>query len=368
MIPFHDLRAVNLRHRDALHEALERVLQSGWFILGPETKHFEQDFAAYCEAKHCIGVGNGLDALHLILRAYGIGAGDEVIVPSNTFIATWLAVSFAGATPIAVEPDERTYNLDPSRIEAAITSRTRAIVAVHLYGLPADMAAIRAIAQRHDLKVIEDAAQAHGARCEGRRAGSLGDAAAFSFYPAKNIGALGDAGAITTDDDRLAEAVRALGNYGSRTKYRHDIKGFNTRLDELQASFLRVKLMSIDADNQRRSAIAQRYLDALCSSELILPVVPADRSHVWHLFVVRCKRRTDLQERLAANGVQTLIHYPLSPHLQGAYRDLELATGSFPIAERLHEEVLSLPIGPTMEDGDVNATVAALVDALGNLA
>lgn len=315
--PFLDLRSINARHRTELHKALDRILDSGWLILGDNVAAFENEFAKYCEARHAIGVGNGLDALFLVLRAWNIGVGDEVLVPANTFIATWLAVSNSGATPVAVEPDPTTYNIDPAKLEAAITPRTRAIIAVHLFGQPADMDAIRAVAVRHGLKVLEDAAQAHGARYKGRRIGSLGDAAAFSFYPGKNLGALGDGGAITTDDDQLAEHLHALRNYGSSIKYVHQIKGFNSRLDELQAAFLRVKLPQLDTDNARRSRIAAAYQEGLRESGLILTGVPAWSEPVWHLFVVRTPDRDALQAHLARAGIGTLIHYPLPPQATG---------------------------------------------------
>jgi dTDP-4-amino-4,6-dideoxygalactose transaminase len=368
MTLFLDLRAVNDRHRAALHEALERVLDSGWYIQGRELEAFENRFAAFCGTRHCIGVGNGMDALHLTLRACGIGPGDEVIVPANTFIATWLAVTFAGATPVPVEPDDETCNLDPAKLEAAVSGRTRAIIPVHLYGLPADMTAINAVAVRHGLKVIEDAAQAHGARAGGKRTGCLGNAAAFSFYPGKNLGALGDAGAVCTNDDGLAEKLRMLRNYGSARKYWHLEVGFNSRLDELQAAFLRAKLECLDNDNDRRRVIAARYLEELQTTGLQLPIVPQGMEHAWHLFVVRSKRRDALQEALTARGVQTLIHYPVPPHLQPAYSELGYRAGAFPITERMHEEVLSLPIGPTMSADQVTATIEAVKDAALSLA
>lgn len=345
-IPFLDLKAPHEELRDELRDALERVLDSGWYIQGTECKKFEQEFAQYCQAEYCVGVGNGLDALHLILRGYGIGEGDEVIVPSNTYIATWLAASYAGATPIPVEPDERTYNLDPSRLESAITPRTKAIIAVHLYGQPADMDSINSIARRHDIKVIEDAAQAHGARYKGRRVGSLGDAAGFSFYPGKNLGTIGDGGAVTTNDATLAQRIRVLGNYGSQIKYHNDVKGYNSRLDELQAAFLHAKLPVLDAWNARRQAIAAMYLSHLDSSSLVLPHVPDWAEPVWHLFVVRSQQRDALQKQLGAAGVGTMIHYPIPPHLQPAYAELGYAPGDFPVAEGIHREVLSLPMGP----------------------
>lgn len=359
-IPFLDLRAINARDRDAWLAALDRVLDSGWFILGREVEAFEREFATYCGVRHCVGTSNGLDALHLILRAYDIGAGDEVIVPSNTYIATWLAVTHAGATPVPVEPDESSFNIDPARIRAALTPRTRAIIAVHLYGRPAEMAAIQALAAEHGLKVIEDAAQAHGAVYRCKRAGALGDAAGFSFYPGKNLGALGDGGAVTTDDDALAERLRVLRNYGARSKYRNEEIGFNCRLDELQAAFLRAKLKRLDADNTRRRAIAARYQSGLSRPGLALPQAPADGGPVWHLFVVRSTERAALQSFLADRGVQTMIHYPVPPHRQPAYLGLGYAPGAFPIAERIHREVLSLPMGPTMLDDEVDAVIAAV--------
>ena len=347
-IPFLDLKAPHAELREELRKAFERVLDSGWYIQGKELNQFQKEFADYCEVDHCIGVGNGLDALHLILRAFDIGRGDEVIVPSNTYIATWLAVSYAGGTPIPVEPDERTYNLDPTKIEAAITPHTKAIIVVHLYGQPADMDTINAIAKKHNLKVIEDAAQAHAARYKGRRVGTLGDAAGFSFYPGKNLGAIGDSGAITTNDSNLAEKVRVLSNYGSHVKYHHEVKGFNSRLDELQAAFLSEKLRKLDEWNARRQAIASKYLVTLSGSNIVLPHVPEWADPVWHLFVVRSKKRERLQANLLQQGVNTMIHYPIPPHLQGAYADLGFGNDTFPIAERIHQEVLSLPIGPHM--------------------
>lgn len=345
-VPFLDLKSPHIELRAELENAFDRTLNSGWYILGNEVKQFEKEFAAYCEADHCIGVGNGLEALHLILRAYGIGAGDEVIVPSNTYIATWLAVSYAGATPVPVEPVETTYNIDPALIEAAITPRTKAIIAVHLYGQPADMDAINAIAQKHGLKVIEDAAQAHGARYKGQRVGSLGDAAGFSFYPGKNLGAIGDGGAVTTNDAELAEKVRVLSNYGSRVKYHNEVKGFNSRLDELQAAFLREKLKVLDVWNEKRKQISASYFAQLVGRDLVLPYVPEWADPVWHLFVVRTAERDALQAHLQNEGVSTMIHYPIPPHMQPAYAELDIKQGSLPIAEVIHREVLSLPIWP----------------------
>lgn len=360
MTPFLDLKPAHDELRMELRAAFERVLDSGGYILGEEVTRFEGEFAEYCGARYCVGVGNGLDALHLILRAYGIGAGDEVIVPSNTYIATWLAVSHAGAVPVPVEPDERTYNLDPLRIEAAVTARTKAIIPVHLYGQPADMDAINAIAGNHRLKVIEDAAQAHGAMYKGRRTGSLGDAAGFSFYPGKNLGAIGDGGAVTTSDAGLAEAVRMLRNYGSRQKYHNEERGFNSRLDELQAAFLRVKLKRLDEWNDRRRGLAVEYLHALGNAWSGLPYVPDWASPAWHLFVVRSRRRDALQDWLSERGIGTMIHYPVPPHLQPAYARMNIAPGALPIAEAIHREVISLPMGPHLGLDDVHRVVEAL--------
>ncbi len=350
-IPFIDLGATYAELRTELDAAWRRVMESGWYILGKEVDAFEAEFAAYCGVGHCVGVANGLDALHLVLRAWDIGPGDEVIVPSNTYIATWLAVTYAGATPVPVEPLDETFNLDPERIAAAITPRTRAIVPVHLYGQPADMNSIMAVARRHGLKVLEDAAQAHGARYHGRSVGSLGDAAGFSFYPGKNLGAFGDGGAVTTDDPALAARVRLLRNYGSSVKYVNDEAGFNSRLDELQAALLRVKLRRLDEWNRRRACTADWYMRELPlrHPDLRLPVVPQWAEPSWHLFVVRAQERSVLQSALATCGVGTLIHYPIPPHLQQAYAELALDAGSYPIAEAMAREVLSLPMGPHLD-------------------
>lgn len=346
-VPFLDLQSPYRELKDDLDAAYRRVMNSGWYIGGEEVAAFEAEYARYCETKHCIGVGNGLDAIHLILRAMEIGAGDEVIVPANTFIATWLAITYAGAQPVPVEPDERTYNIAPERIISAITPRTRAIVAVHLYGQPAEMSAITEIAKQHNLKIIEDAAQAQGARYRGRRVGGLGDAAGFSFYPGKNLGAMGDAGAVTTNDDRLAERIRALGNYGSRVKYHHEVQGFNSRLDPLQAAFLRVKLARLDEWNERRRAVANLYLESFAETpELTLPFVPSWAEPVWHLFVVRHAKRDFLQQYLNDAKIGTLIHYPVPPHLSGAYKNEGWQVGNFPLSEQMANSVLSLPIGP----------------------
>jgi dTDP-4-amino-4,6-dideoxygalactose transaminase len=351
-IPFLDLKAAQHELQAELQQAFERVLKSGWYVRGTEVEQFESEFAAYCGVSCCVGVGNGLDALHLILRGYNIGVGDEVLVPSNTYIATWLAATHTGATPVPVEPDS-THNIDPTGIEAQITPRTKAIIAVHLYGQPADMDPINQVAQRHGLKVIEDAAQAQGARYKGRRVGALGDAAGFSFYPGKNLGALGDGGAVTTGDESLAHRIRSLGNYGSHIKYHNETTGFNSRLDELQAAFLREKLKVLDAWNARRRDIAQTYLARLAGLKIQLPQEPHYAESVWHLFVVQSDERDDLLSRLHADGVETLVHYPIPPHLQPAYKHLQMAPGSLPIAERLAQRVLSLPIGPHISEADL---------------
>lgn len=362
-IPFLDLKAINLAHAAGLEAAFQRVLHSGWYILGAETAAFEASFAAYCGSAHAIGVANGLDAIFLILKAYGIGPGDEVIVPSNTFIATWLAVSHCGATPVPVEPAPDSFNIDPARIAAAITPRTRAIIPVHLYGQTADMAPIMALARAHGLKVIEDAAQAHGARCHGAVAGQLGDAAAFSFYPGKNLGALGDGGAITTGDAALAGRIRTLRNYGSQKKYYNEVAGYNSRLDDLQAALLAVKLQTLDADNAHRRTIAAVYDAQLAGVPgLALPRVADGMEPVWHLYVVRHAARDRLAAQLAEAGIGTIVHYPVPPHLQPAYAALGYGAGDWPLAEAIHNEVLSLPIGPHLTL-DQAATVAAAVRA-----
>lgn len=345
-VPFLDLKAAHHELAVDIDAALLRVADSGHYLLGTELDAFEQEFAAYCGTKYCIGVGNGLDALHLALLALDIRPNDEVIVPTNTFIATWLAVSRCGAVPVPVEPDPVTYNINPGRIEAAITARTRAILPVHLYGQPADMYPINEIAQRHGLKVLEDAAQAHGAHYKGKRAGALGHAAAWSFYPGKNLGAYGDAGAITTNDPAIAERIRMLRNYGSRVKYVNEVQGYNSRLDEMQAAILRVKLRHMDTWNARRTRIAAAYQTKLSGCGLILPTAPPGMAPVWHLYVVRHAQRDALQRHLQSRGIQTLIHYPTPPHRQQAYASLGLPAGSFPVAESIADSALSLPMGP----------------------
>lgn len=359
MIKFLDVQAINRRNQQDIHAAVERVLASGAFLLGEELEGFSRQYAAYCGARHCVGVGNGLDALILILKAYGFGPGDEIIVPANTFIASILAIAYAGCTPVLVEPDLESYTLDPARIEERITPRTRAIMVVHLYGRTAEMAPIQAIAQKHQLKIIEDAAQAHGARYAGVRTGSLGHAAGFSFYPGKNLGGVGDGGGITTSDDALADALLYLRNYGSKIKYRHEYKGRNSRLDEIQAAVLSVKLPLLDRDNEARRRIAEFYLAHMANENVFLPVPPEDRlAHVWHLFVVRTGDREGLQAYLRERGIETLIHYPVPPHKQGAFAEWNEL--SYPITEKIHREVLSLPISPVMTQDEAARVVEAV--------
>lgn len=359
-VPSLDLRESYLELKPEIDQAVARVLDSGWYILGPEVEAFEVEYAAYCEAKHAVGVANGLDALHLALRALGVEAGDEVIVPSNTYIATWLAVSQCGATPVPVEPDERTFNIDHASIEAAITPRTRVILPVHLYGQPVELDPILAIARKHGLYVLEDAAQAHGARYKGKRIGAHGAAAAWSFYPGKNLGAMGDGGAVTTNDPQIADSIRVLRNYGSRIKYANEVQGYNSRLDPLQAAILRVKLGHLDEWNARRAAIAERYREGHAGRGLALPEAPEWASPVWHLYVVRSSCRDALQKALTDAGVGTLIHYPIPPHLQEAYKQCGWRKGAFPIAERIAEECLSLPMGPHLSFEQAGAVISAL--------
>jgi dTDP-4-amino-4,6-dideoxygalactose transaminase len=351
-IPFLDLRELNARHRSELEAAFAETLDSGQYILGSQVTSFEREFAAYCEASHCVGTSTGLDALELILRGYDIGYGDEVIVPANTFIATWLAVSHAGGKPVPVEPCELTLNLDPKRVEEAITPRTKAIIAVHLYGCPAAMDELHKIASRYRLRLIEDAAQAHGARYRGKRVGSLGDACAFSFYPGKNLGALGDGGAITTNDGELADRIRLLINYGSPSKYRHDIQGFNRRLDELQAAFLRKKLVHLDAENESRRRASETYLRTLSDVPVVLPEALRYTEPVWHLFVIRHPRRGELQSFLKERGIHALIHYPTPPAHQRAYAEEFGTSFRQPVSDAVHASVLSLPMSPTVSDSD----------------
>lgn len=360
-VPFLDVKASYLELKDELDASYQRVMNSGWYIFGEEVEAFEQEFASYCGAKYCIGVANGLEALHLILRAYGISAGDEVIVPANTYIATWLAVTYAGARPVPVEPDPFTYNLDPLKIEATLTHNTRAILPVHLYGQTAEMDPINELAKKHGLKVIEDAAQAHGALYKNRMSGNLGDAAGFSFYPGKNLGAYGDGGAVLTNDPDIDRKVRMLRNYGSRVKYFNEVKGFNSRLDPLHAAFLRTKLKYLDTWNLRRKKVAQRYLRELKNvKDLVLPKVPDWADPAWHVFVVRHPRRDELQAYLNGQGIGTLIHYPVPPHLSEAYNEYHWSNGDFPITEELARTVLSLPIGPHLDDSAISLIIQAI--------
>lgn len=362
MTPFLDLQSINAQYRAELIEACTRVIDSGWYIGGSELSQFEQEFAAFCGSAHCIGVANGLDALILTLRAWlelgRLQPGDEVIVPANTYIASILAISANGLTPVLVEPDAASFNISPANARTAITAKTRAILPVHLYGQLADMPAIMALAREHGLLVLEDAAQAHGAAIVGKRAGSWGDAAGFSFYPGKNLGALGDAGAITTQDAELAQTLHALRNYGSHEKYKNLFKGVNSRLDEIQAAMLRVKLSKLELETQHRRSIAAIYLQNIHHPAVQLPQVASPEQHVWHLFVIRTGQRTALQQHLAAQGIQTLIHYPIPPHQQQAYA--EWNAQSYPLTEAMHQEVLSLPMGPTLSEGEALQVAAAV--------
>ncbi len=360
IIPFLDLKAAYLELKDELDNAYQRVMNSGWYLLGEELAAFEEEFAKYCGVKYCIGVGNGLEALELILRGFNIGQGDEVIVPANTYIATWLAISNVGAKIVPVEPDIRTYNIDPNLIEQTITDKTKAIIAVHLYGQPAAMQPILKVAKQFNLKVIEDAAQAQGALYQGIKTGGLGDAAGFSFYPGKNLGAFGDAGAVTTNDADLAERVRMLRNYGSPTKYIHQLPGKNSRLDEIQAACLRVKLKYLDQWNQRRSILAGYYLKELKKhTDIVLPYILHNCQTAWHLFVVRVKERDQLQKKLQQCGIQTLIHYPIPPHKQAAYGAMNNL--SFPVTEQIHNEALSLPIGPHLDRKSIKTIIDCII-------
>lgn len=362
MIKYCNLKDINDRYEPALTAAIVKAAQSGWYIRGKECAHFEQAFAAYCGCEHCIGTGNGLDALTIILRAYcetGVmQPGDEVIVPANTYIATILSIIQAGLKPVLCEPDTTTCNIDATLVESHITERTRAIMPVHLYGLVADMNVINGIARKHSLKVIEDCAQAHGAIYNGKRTGNLGDAAAFSFYPGKNLGALGDGGAITTNDTQLANAARAIANYGSHTKYINKYKGTNSRLDEIQAAALSVKLPHLDTDNERRREIANKYIASINNPLVTLPVADRDGNHVYHIFAIMTPRREELKAHLQEQGIETLIHYPIPPHKQDAmheFRHLQL-----PITEQIHAQELSLPCHPAMSDSDVDKVICAV--------
>jgi dTDP-4-amino-4,6-dideoxygalactose transaminase len=346
-VPILDLKPAYEELRTELDAAYHRVMESGWLLLGKELEAFEAEYAASIGVKHCLGVANGLEAMQLVLMALGVGPGDEVIVPSHGYIATWLAVTHVGARPVPCEPDPRTYNLDPARLAAVITKKTKAILPIHLYGQTADMNAINAVAAKHGLFVLEDAAQSHGALCNGRAAGALGGAAGVSFYPSKNLGAMADGGAVTTNDDALADKVRHLRNYGSKVRYQNEYLGMNSRLSELQAAFLRVKLPRLAEWNQRRVKLAARYQEQLRGvGDVTLPHVPSWAAPVWHLFVIRTAPRDALQKHLATEGVGTQIHYPVPPHLSKAYHGAGWKRGDFPLAEKFADEVLSLPIGP----------------------
>ena len=356
-IPFVTFKPLEAELDKDLRAAFERVYTRSWYIEGAEDEAFEKTFAGYCDSKYCIGVGNGLDALFLSLKALGIKEGDEVIVPSNTYIATALAVTYVGATPVFVEPDIRTFNIDPSRIEEAITEKTKAIMPVHLYGQPCDMDPILAIAKKHNLYIIEDCAQAHGATYKGKVIGSFGDAAGFSFYPGKNLGALGDAGAAITNNKEIANKIRALGNYGSDYKYHHIYKGNNSRLDELQAAFLAAKLPHLNSMNEERRRIAQKYIDGIKNEEVILPYIPEYANPVWHIFGIRCKRRDELEKFLNDAGIGTNKHYPIPMHLQECYKDLGFKERDFPIAEEISATELSIPMYYGMTDEEVQYVI-----------
>ncbi len=358
MIKFLDLFKINEQYRDEIDAGIKEVLDSGWYLNGTKNDIFAANFAAFCGTKYALGVANGLDALNLIIKAYGFGVGDEIIVPSNTYIASILAISENGCSPVLVEPDLLTYNIDPALIEAKITAKTKAIMVVHLYGQAAEMSAIRDLADKYDLKIIEDSAQAHGAYDGDRRVGNLGDASAFSFYPGKNLGALGDGGAVTTNDEALFQKIKAIANYGSFVRYEHLYKGINSRLDEIQAAVLDVKLSHLDDDNARRKQIAQSYRQHITNPLITLPQTRDEQAHVWHLFVVRVDDRAKFIKHLEDKGVQTLIHYPTPPHKQGAYQEWNEC--SYPIAEKIHAEVVSLPISPVLTDDEVQAVINAV--------
>lgn len=358
MVKFLDLHKINEQYRKEIDESIKRVLDSGWYLLGKEDESFEKNFAAYCGVKHAIGVANGLDALRLIIKAFGFLEGDEIIVPANTYIASILAISDNGCVPVLVEPDINTYNINSELIEEKITPKTKGIMVVHLYGQAVEMQKIWTLAKKYDLKVIEDSAQAHGAIYQGKRTGNLADASGFSFYPGKNLGCLGDGGAVTTNDDELAQKIRALANYGSLKKYQNIYKGLNSRLDEIQAAVLDVKLKGLDKDNQKRQEISKFYRENIENPAVILPQVKEEQSHVWHIFPIRCEKRDELQKYLADNDIQTLIHYPIPPHKQGAYN--EWSDLSFPITEKIHAQILSLPISPVMTQEEIEKVVEVI--------
>lgn len=355
MIKFLDLEKVNNRFRDEIDKRIKSILDKGWYLQGEWDKTFEEHFAEFCGVKHCIGCANGLDALNLIIKGYGFGIGDEIIVPANTYIASILAISQNGCTPVLVEPDINTYNINPDLIEEKITERTKAIMVVHLYGQAVQMDKIWLLAKKYNLKIIEDSAQAHGSSYQEKRTGNLGDASGFSFYPGKNLGCMGDGGCVTTNDDELAKKIRAIANYGSDYKYHHIYKGINSRLDEIQAAILDVKLPHLDQDNARRREIAKYYRENIKNPKITLPKAYDEKAHVWHVFVVRCKDRDAFQKHLEDNHIQTLIHYPTPPHKQEAYKEWNHL--SYPITEKIHSEILSLPISPVMTDEEMKKVV-----------
>ncbi len=360
MIKFLDLEKVNNRFRGEIDTRIKQILDKGWYLQGEENEKFSKNFAAFCGTKYALGVANGLDALRLIIKAHGFGAGDEIIVPSNTYIATILAITDNGCTPVLVEPDIHTYNINPDLIEEKITSKTKAIMVVHLYGQAVQMQKIWDLAKKYNLKVFEDCAQAHGAIYQGKRVGNLSDAGAFSFYPGKNLGCLGDGGAVTTNDEEIFNKIKALANYGSDRKYHHIYKGLNSRLDEIQAAVLDVKLPHLDADNNRRREIAKYYRENIKNPKIILPKTYDDKATVWHVFVVRTQNRDEFQKYLADNGIQTLIHYPTPPHKQDAYK--EWNNLSFPISEEIHRTIISLPMSPVMTQEEVQKVVDVIND------
>lgn len=358
MVKFLDLHKINERFRSEIDGRIKQILDSGWYLLGEQDKTFETDFAKFCGTKHCIGCANGLDALNLIIRGFGFGQGDEIIVPANTYIASILAISENGCTPVLVEPDINTYNINPNLIEEKITDKTKAIMVVHLYGQAVQMDKIWELAKKYNLKVIEDSAQAHGALYKGKRTGNLSDASGFSFYPGKNLGCLGDGGCITTNDDELAGKIRAIANYGSHKKYCHIYKGINSRLDEIQAAVLDVKLPHLDDDNNRRRKIAKYYRENIKNPKIILPQTYDEKAHVWHVFAVRTKNRNEFQDYLKQNDIQTLIHYPTPPHKQEAYK--EWNNLSYPISEEIHNTIISIPISPVMTDTEIKRVVEVI--------
>lgn len=355
MIKFLDLKKINNRYREEIDSRIKDILDKGWYLQGEENENFTKNFANFCGTKFALGVANGLDALNLIIKAYGFGNGDEIIVPANTYIATILAISENGCIPILVEPDIKTYNINPDSIEEKITTKTKAIMVVHLYGQAVQMEKIWKIAKKYNLKIIEDSAQAHGAIYQENRTGNLGDASGFSFYPGKNLGCMGDGGAVTTNDEELFNKIKAIANYGSDRKYHHIYKGVNSRLDEIQAAVLDIKLKHLDSDNNKRREISKYYRENIKNSKIILPETYDEKSHVWHIFAVRTQNRDEFQKYLTEKGIQTIIHYPTPPHKQGAYK--EWNNLSFPITEEIHNTILSLPIFPVMTDSEIEKVV-----------